>query len=58
MVFRMFSDNRRAYAVHRAALALDRFIAGATLEQKRQAARWASAWYAAGRKYRYQSNCA
>ena len=52
MVFRVFADNRRAYAVHRASLALDRLIAATTPEKKRQAAKWAGAWYEVGRQYR------
>ena len=52
MVYRVFTDNRRAYAVHRASLALDWLIAAITPEQMREAVRLARAWYVFGRRYR------
>jgi hypothetical protein len=54
MLFRIFSGNRRAYSVYRSGLALDRLNAVTTPEEKRQAAKWASAWYAGGRQHRRQ----
>lgn len=45
-----FRGNRKAYAIHRAGVALDRLIAATTPEAKRQSARWAMAWFIAGRK--------
>lgn len=48
MAYRKFRGNRKAYAIHRAGVAMDRLIAATTAEAKRQAARWATAWFVAG----------
>ncbi len=48
MTYRKFSDNRKAYAVHRAGLALDRLLKAETPEEKRRAMHWATAWCVAG----------
>lgn len=38
------TNQRRAYALRRASLAVDRMIRAATADEKAQAARWAAAW--------------
>ena len=48
MPHRKFRDNRTAYAIHRAGVALDRLVAATTPAAKRQATRWAMAWFVAG----------
>lgn len=48
MAYRKFRGNRKTYAIHRAGVAMDRVIAATMPETKRQAARWARAWFAAG----------
>lgn len=48
MAYRKFRGNRKAYAIHQAGVAMDRLIAATTAEAKRQAARWATAWFVAG----------
>ena len=48
MAYRKFQGNHKAYAIHRAGVAMDRLIAAATPEAKRQAVCWSRAWFAAG----------
>lgn len=50
MAYLKFRGNHKAYAIHRAGVAMDRLIAATTPEAKRKAARWAMAWFVAGRK--------
>jgi hypothetical protein len=50
MAYRKFRGNRKAYAIHRAGVAMDHLIAAATPEAKRQAALRATAWFVAGGK--------
>lgn len=45
---RRFIGNQKAYAIYRMGIAMDRLAASNLPEEKRQAARWAAAWCAAG----------
>ena len=56
MAYRKFRGNRKAYAIHRAGVALDRLIATTTPEAKRLAARWAMEWLVVCRKPSPSSN--
>jgi hypothetical protein len=47
MRIRKYARNREAYAAHRMSAAIDRMIVADSAEDKRQAARWATAWGAA-----------
>jgi hypothetical protein len=44
MRIRKYASNREAYAAHRMSAAIDRIIVTDSAEDKRQAARWATAW--------------
>lgn len=48
MALKKFKNNYKAYSIHRAGIALDRLIVSTTPVAKRQAAKWAMAWFVAG----------